>query len=111
MAATDAFTLSARVPHKTADAFKELADSLGLTPNALIKDMVERAVSGKPAVTATAKDKNAEAEAGKAAIAEQQLHMPPMYGPALTLVDDLTDAGYPDSEIQSALTRVRREML
>lgn len=113
MASSDAFTLSARVPHKTADEFKALADSIGMSPNALIKDMIERSVSGKPALPeiVTEADKVAGAEAGKVQVNESQLHVPAMYGPALALIDDLMDAGYPDSEIQSALTTVRREML
>lgn len=113
MASADAFTLSARVPHKTADEFKALADSIGLSPNALIKDMIERAVAGKPALPeiVTEADKAAGAAAGKAQVQEAQLHVPAMYGPALTLIDDLMDKGYPDSEIQNALTNVRREML
>ena len=111
MPSADAFTLSARVPHKIAEEFKKLADSLGLTPNALIKDMVERAVTGQPSFVTGTSPPQENAEAARAEIETAQLHVPPMYGPALTLIDDLTDAGYPDSEIQSALTKVRREML
>lgn len=110
MASPDSFTLSARVPHKTAEEFKTLADSLGLTPNALIKDMVERAVTGKPAIGNVAAAENMHEDARKQ-IEDSQIHVPRMYGVALNLVDDLLGAGYPDSEIEKVLTDIRREML
>lgn len=108
MASADAFTLSARVPHKVADEFKKVADSLGMTPNALIKDMVERAVNGKPAVGVVAQDNT---EAAKQAINESKIHIPRMYKVALDLVDDLMAQKYPESEIENALKGIRREML
>lgn len=110
MAATDAFTLSARVPNKVADEFKTLAESLGMTPNAMIRDMVERAVSGKPAASG-AGFTTEQAEAAHAEVESTQLHVPRMYGVALSLVDDLMDAGYPESEIEKSFTDIRRELL
>lgn len=108
MASADAFTLSARVPHKTADEFKKVADSLGMTPNALIKDMVERAVNGKPAVGSGVQE---DPEAAKQQINESKIHTPRMYKVALDLVDDLMAEKYPESEIENALKRIRRELL
>lgn len=103
MAATDAFTLSARVPNKTADEFKQLADSLGLTPNALIKDMVERAVSGKAQSTSEPKEQETVPFDGEP--------VPRLWAVALELVNDLEDAGYPGSEIEKAFKNIRQEML
>lgn len=100
MAATDAFTLSARVPNKTADEFKQLADSLGLTPNALIKDMVERAVSGK-----------AQEPEHQEPVPFEGEPVPRLWAVALELVNDLEDAGYPGSEIEKAFKGIRQEML
>lgn len=105
MPQADAFTLSTRVPNKTADAFKALADSLGKTPNALIKDMIERAVEGKPQIIGESTEKaREEVERG-------ELHVPRGYKVALDLVDDLTTAGYPESEIEKAFLDIRRGML
>lgn len=101
MAATDAFTLSARVPNKVADEFKALADSLGLTPNALIKDMVIRAVEGGPQ----------KGQKPQETVAFQDEQVPRLWAVALNLVDDLQDAGYPDGEIEQALKDIRREKL
>ena len=103
MASADAFTLSARVPNKTADDFKALADKLGLTPNALIKDMVERAVAGKLPV-----GKDAEPQE---TVAFQDERVPRLWAVALNLVNDLEDAGYPAGEIEKAFLDIRREML
>lgn len=100
MAGADAFTLSTRVPNKTADEFKKVADSLGMTPNALIKDMVERAVNGKPQ-----QPKQDEPVAFKDEV------VPRLWKVALDLVDELQAAGYPDSEIEKAFKDIRREML
>lgn len=102
MPSADAFTLSARVPNKVADEFKALAESLGLTPNALIKNMVENAVNGKPADAPVSTP-------------QQPIDLPEithrLYGVALNLVDELMQAGYPENEIQNALTGIRRELL
>lgn len=98
MPSADSFTLSARVPNKVADEFKAMAESLGLTPNALIKNMVENAVTGSASVPA-----------------KQQADIPEvegrLYGSALNLIDELIEAGYPESEISNALTNIRRGML
>lgn len=108
MASADAFTLSARVPHKVADEFKTLAESLGMSPNAMIKDMVERAVSGKPAVDGK---QAASTDAAKAEIEASQVHVPRTYKVALDLVDDLKTAGYPETQIIDELNGIRRELL
>lgn len=102
MPSADSFTLSARVPNKVADEFKKLADGLGLTPNALIKNMVESAVSGKPT------DATGRPVKEQAPLPEVEGRL---YGVALALVDDLIKEGYPESEISNALTSIRREML
>lgn len=102
MPQADAFTLSARVPNKVADEFKKLADTLGMSPNAMIKDMVMRAVEGKPLGAA---EKPQEMDTFR----DEQV--PRLWAVALNLVNDLEDAGYPVSEIEKAFLDIRRELL
>ena len=107
MASADAFTLSARVPHKVAEEFKQLAEKLGMSPNAMIKDMVEKAVSGKPVFETG----QVNTDAVREEIEGEKLSSPRTYKVALDLVDELQEEGYPETEIIDALNGIRRELL
>lgn len=93
---TDSRSISARVNNQIADRFTAIAESRGYTTAGLIVDFVQKTVSGMD-------------------VAPEPEELPDvtsrLYGVALSLVDDLVDEGYPESEIETALMGVRREML
>lgn len=107
MPSVDTTTISLRVNNQTAWAFEDLAQSKGMTKNALLVEMVQTELSkslpdGEPEVT------TAEAELPPF---EMPDNLSRLYAAALSLIDDLTDAGYPEKEILLMLSNDRERML
>lgn len=92
-------SISARVDVELADRFKMLAESRGYTVAGLMTDFVERTVY---------QGLNLSEDIPDVPIPENVTRL---YGEVLTLVDDLAEEGYPESEIRNAFNAIRREML
>lgn len=99
MPSIDGKSISAKVNHQIAERFTAIAESRGYTTSSLLADFVHKTVEGMD-VTPQAQEPEALPDVTSR-----------LYGVALSLVDDLVDEGYPESEIETALTGVRREML
>lgn len=97
MPSIDSRSISARVNCQLADRFTAIAEGRGYSTAGLIADFIQRTVNG--------------AELPETDEPELPDVTSRLYGVALSLVDDLADEGYPESEIIRALTGVRREML
>lgn len=97
MPTIDSKTMSVRVSNKLAGQVAELAAERGITVNALFVSLAQEAVDAPKAST----DEPEEPIDGNTRL----------YGVALTLVDDLVEEGYPESEIENALKSIRRDML
>lgn len=93
-------SIAARVPFECANRIEYDAKQRGISRNALLNEIL-LAYNAKR----TAEEKG-EAEAQVVTEGNHDL-----YGVALSLIDDLTAAGYPDSEIRMALKNIRDEML
>lgn len=112
MPTIDSKTISVRVSNQLATRVTHLAAKRGLTVNGLMTQVMQAAVDEidhvpvVPIVPVTEPDK-AELEEAIELTGEQKR----IYGIALTLVDDLTEAGYPESEIDNAFRGIRRDML
>ena len=97
MPSIDSKTLSLRISNQLAKQVQEKAASVGLTVNAFLTSIASAAVKGEGVAPEPPTD--VEIPGGR------------LYGVALNLVDDLVDAGYPESEIENALKSIRRDML
>lgn len=100
MPTIDSKTMSVRVSNKLAGQVAELAAERGITVNALFVSLAQEAVDAPKSIAAVPDDP--EEFTGDNAR---------LYGVALTLVDDLVEEGYPESEIENALRSIRRDML
>lgn len=99
MPSIDSRSISARVNNQLADRFTAIAESRGYSTAGLIADFIQRTVDDMDVT-------RAEEPAPELPETETRL-----YGVALSLVDDLVEEGYPESEIAGALNGIRREML
>lgn len=99
MPSIDSRSISARVNNQLADRFTAIAESRGYSTAGLIADFIQRTVDDMDVT-------HAEEPASELPETETRL-----YGVALSLVDDLVEEGYPESEIEGALNGIRREML
>lgn len=91
-------TISARIPHEYTSCLEYEARQRGITKNALMNELIG-------AYCAKLGSKNAE-DSGILDGAPTKL-----YGVALSLVDDLEEAGYPENEIMLAFKRIRDDKL
>lgn len=98
MPSIDSRAVSARVNNELADRFTAIAESRGYSTAGYILDFIRKTVAG---MDVTQDDEPADLPDVTSRL----------YGVALSLVDDLVDEGYPDSEIENAFTGIRREML
>lgn len=112
MPTIDSKTISVRVNNLLANRVTALAARRGLTINGLLTQILQAAVDEIeqvpviPTVPVTLPEKEELEEAIELTGDQKRI-----YGAALNLVDDLVDAGYPESEIENALKSIRRDML
>lgn len=103
MPTIDSKTLSVRMSNQLAAQVQKKADEQGTTVNAYLTSLAMAAVKGYSPAPAEKEEPDEVPEiSGEKSV---------LYGTALTLVDDLVEAGYPKSDIRGALTNIRREML
>lgn len=105
MPSVDTTTISLRVNNQTAWAFEDLAQSKGVTKNALLVEMVQRELSKNLPDEDDTQDVKTETSF------EMPDNLSRLYATALTLIDDLTEAGYPENEILLMLSNDRERML
>lgn len=99
MPTIDSRAISARVNNQIADRFFEIARERNLTASALLCDMIYSTVNSEDMRQGDNEETSLSDSVSR------------LYAFALGLVDDLVEAGYPDSEIECAFTDVRRDML
>ena len=111
MPTIDSKTISVRMSNQLATRVAHLAGKRGLTVNGLMTQIAQAAVDEidhVPVVPVVPVTQPPEDELEEVALTSEQSAL---YGVALTLVDDLVEAKYPESEIRGALTNIRRELL
>lgn len=87
-------TVAARVPFRHRNAIDYEARTQGITVNKVVRGIIAAWYDS------THRDEEAPEDEPRA-----------LYGVALTLVDDLVAAGYPESEIKSTFQHIRDDML
>lgn len=111
MPSIDTRTVTIRLQNRVLDTIEEKAKGRGLTVNAFFNELAREAAADERIEYVPLAVPGVLAE--EAAEAPQDVEIPQgrLYGVALTLVDDLTAAGYPESEIEGVFASARREML